>query len=132
MIKTSELRVGNRLNFQFNPEQKEQTVTVAWVSDDSVGYKEQHEASYPQSPKSFSGIPLTPEWLEKFGFTIETIPDSVDDEGDIIKGYTHWTNGSFCFHFSDGRVEGREHIQSVHLFQNWYYFSAFEELQINS
>lgn len=76
-------------------------------------------------------IPLTPEWLGRCGFKIETIPDSVDDEGDIIKGYTHWTNGKFCFHFSDGKVDGRDHIQSVHLLQNWYYFNTGEELTIN-
>ena len=75
-------------------------------------------------------IPLTPEWLERCGFAIETIPDSVDDEGDIIPGYTHWTNGKCCFHFGNGKLDPLVHINSVHMFQNWYFFNKGEELEI--
>jgi hypothetical protein len=78
MIKATECRVGNKLYFQFAPDQARKTVTVSWVSDDSLGYREQHEASYPQSPKSFAGIPLTEEWLVNLGF-VKSPHDSIGD-----------------------------------------------------
>lgn len=80
--------------------------------------------------EEFEPIPLTSEWLERCGFYLETVPDSIDEDGDIIEGYTHWTNSKFCFHFENGCIAEREHIKYVHLLQNWYYFSKGEELTI--
>src|SRR5574338_1717109 len=129
MIKASELRVGNIVLYK----QDNDELPVLKIDGDKktdcldllLGL------NMELNEQDIDPIPLTPEWPEQCGFKIETIPDSVDDEGDIIKGYTHWTNGSFCFHFSNGKVEGREHIQYLHLLQNWYFFSIGEELTIN-
>lgn len=134
MIETKELRIGNYVLYK-NNEIEVQTIDDGGINEDWDGpvdeggnlYRIKRGLSY----EDIDPIPLTPEWLGRSGFVIETITDSVDDEGDIIKGYTHWTNGKFCFHFSDGKVEGREHIKYLHLFQNWYYFSIGEELTIN-
>ena len=45
MIDVKELRIGNKLLFARN-EITNEIVTVAWVSNDSIGYLEQHEARY--------------------------------------------------------------------------------------
>lgn len=70
MIKSAELRIGNKVLYKpwDNPTRKEEIVTISWVSGDSAGYMEQHEASYPHSQNEYSPIALTPEILEKCGF----------------------------------------------------------------
>lgn len=136
MIDPKQLRVGNKVNFQFNPEQRAQEVTVAWVSDDSIGYKEQHEASYPQSPKSFYGIPLTPEWLERSGFRKD-----MGGGGGLLE----FENGFICFYdmnnplvgysgVSDELINGGpiHNLNYVHQLQNLYFALTGEELTIKS
>lgn len=125
MIKANELRKGVLII--------DYTGIVREVYGEDIQQQCWHEEGQSGTTEApLNPIPLTPEWLERMGFQIETIPDSVDEEGEIIKGYTHWTNGKFCFHFSDGRIEGRDHIQYVHLFQSWYFFNTGEELQIKN
>lgn len=133
MIDPKQLRVGNKVNFQFNPEQRAQEVTVAWISDDSIGYKEQHEASYPQSPKSFYGIPLTPEWLERMGFVKNTREEwdgpKIELEHSLewftIKGY-----GPDSFMLMGSEWTMGKPFQFVHQLQNLYFAVTGEELDI--
>lgn len=141
MITTNELRVGNKLLFQRNSEIIE-IITVAWVSDDSIGYKEEHEASYPKSPNHFFGIPLTPEWLERCGFKY------LDS---IISGryFVQWADsnseiawypvGQFISINTATGGEGEQsnytevsmkHIQYLHQLQNLYFALTGQELQI--
>lgn len=153
MIKASECRVGNKLYFQFAPDQARQTVTVSWVSDDSLGYYEQHEASYPQSPKSFTGVPLTPETLGNLGFGkyvrakdyIEADENHDLDWADLadwvvyeIKGfyiglrnggYFPVRSGAFYDESTGLHIVGRQ-VEFVHDLQNLFYALCGEELTI--
>jgi hypothetical protein len=128
MIKTTELRVGNIVLYTQDNDQ----LPVLKIDGDSkkVCLDLLLGLNMEVNEQDIDPIPLTPEWLERLDFAIETIPDTEDDEGDIIPGYTHWTNGKCCFHFEDGMLEHREHVNSVHMFQNWYYYTIGEELTI--
>lgn len=133
MIKAKDLRVGNKLLFGFNKE-PDVVITVAWVSSDSIGYLEQHEASYPQSPKDFEGIPLTAEWLEKMGFVRQKAEfDSCFDKGSmsIHQDGTFFFPISYETHEPDFQTIGTG-FKHVHQLQNLYFALTGEELTIKN
>lgn len=135
MMKANELRIGNKVHFQRNASTTE-VVTIAWIGDDSAGYKEEHEASYPHSLQYYSGIPLTPEWLERMGAKSNTINHRWEfhrnDEVYVLRLYKEG--------FSMGiEIEKNERfadksftygIQYVHQLQNLYFALTGEELTI--
>lgn len=130
MKKASECRVGNKLIFQFASDQSPKIVTVSWVSDDSLGYYEQHEASYPQSPKSFTGIPLTPEILEKCGF------EDIRGEYVIFNGICIYNDDERYFFADEDTHEGNINYFGngflyVHELQNLYFALTGEELNVS-
>lgn len=124
MVKTNELRIGNKLIFQRNETTRE-IVTVAWISDDSIGYNEQHEASYPHSPKDFDGIPLTQEWLLKFRF----------EKVDHINGYSFFINkAKIAIYEHKTEYKGYyldNHCKYVHQLQNLFFALTGKGLELN-
>lgn len=136
MINPKECRVGNKLLFNLNKGQ-EQIVTVALVSDDSIGYLEQHEASYPQPQRLFYGIHLTPEMLVKCGFITEKIttttlfnhPNCSALTSSIINNFTLEdgivVDGYMNFMYIDARCF------YLHQLQNLYFALTGTELEIN-
>lgn len=123
MIDPKALRVGNKLLYQ-RTEKLTEVVTVSWVSDDSIGYYEEHEASYPHSANRYSGIPLNPEWLGRLGFP--------GDKSTIDLG------GQYSLYFE--RQEDKLFVEAentdvkevcyVHEAQNIYFCMTGEELII--
>lgn len=125
------MRIGNIVLHQRNPSLKE-IETVSGIHGNIVYLSADHEgATYPKSLPSVDPVPLTEEWLARFGFEYETIPDRVDDEGDIIKGYSHWVKGNYCLHSEGDRlVFGEMDILFVHQLQNLYFVMKGEELEL--
>ena len=108
-MKANELRIGN---WVFDLEEKENTEVIQWT----------FESDYFTS---LEPIPLTEEWLIKFGFTV------LYGEG-IAKGWLHkgliqycLTGGSVCYNYNN-----LTRVESVHQLQNIYFALTNEELTI--
>lgn len=140
MIKASELRIGNIVwessSFTPSPEGYEEIVVGAINDIDKVVLDSQnniysYDYLYP--------IPLTPEWLRKFGFT------TLDAETDIeVWGFDDESNGEefsivsdgidtqlpLYFEYDLGYRNVRKEIKHVHQLQNLYFSLTGEELTI--
>lgn len=83
-------------------------------------------------PDMLAGIPLTSEWLEKFGFSYK---DGADAFGTYRKNFCHiykHDDEEGYFHFSLGTFHGKKlEITSVHQLQNLYFGVIGEELMVN-
>lgn len=64
MITANELRLGNLVNFM----EDDTIFTVEEIVTDGIGVHNEEESTWIEIDQ-FSGIPLTEEWLLKFGFT---------------------------------------------------------------
>lgn len=94
------------------------------------------------------GIPITPEWLERFGFSqIETIQHNqyeVEErytirinETNISYGFVTETYGGVPdkrtrFKFSDETIDTHKGVHFMHQLQNLYFALTGEELTINN
>jgi hypothetical protein len=119
MIHANELRVGNKVFYKpwDNKIAQNQIVTISWVSDDSAGHYEQHEASYPHAENEYSPIPLTPEILEKCGF----VQTSAATFGNGIIGI-YFGEGEYFYYHGKGKY--------LHQLQNLFWGLCREELQV--
>lgn len=79
---------------------------------------------YPPIDRMFEPIPLTHEWLIKFGFK-KTGMSYVTDIFVVLK----WTDGNLMSPYQD-RHGYRNQIQFVHQLQNLYFALTGEELKI--
>lgn len=133
MIKANELRVFNYV-FDNDHNQWVKVVTIdyyeaqaVWVTDEPLGYK------YKTSCSRLSGIPITPEILEKCRF----------EQVDHIEGYSFWAMNKKRRDIRKPAVsiyENRtlfngylvpQHCQYLHQLQNLYFSLTGEELTIN-
>ncbi len=113
MINANELRIGNLLNYQ-TAEGDILTATIdwqalKWISEDSKGFNLVHSA-----------IPLTEDWLLKFGF-------------EKIVGWDDITffskNGVDIEIHNDGFYANRK-IEYIHTLQNLYFALTGVELEM--
>ena len=125
-MKASELRIGNLLLFEG------QAQYVSSIhSDDTIRFTykigQECHGCYKVSSKKIDPIPLTEEWLQKFGF-------EKSNEGYTIEGYTVsfdadyplWFGQQGCCQY-DTIKEG---IKYVHQLQNLYFALTSKELKI--
>lgn len=128
-MKAEELRIGNWVILDWTgdkcPYNKEMEITNFSV------LKEFHEGN-----RQYSGIPLTEEWLEKFGFE-----DDGEDHFGIYKRYIYMglqgdfypieksKYGTFCGGMELGNINDKS-IDFVHHLQNLYFALTGEELTI--
>jgi hypothetical protein len=129
MIKANELRIGNLVNYEQTTHlitcvNIDYTISI-WVD------KKNQEHLYTHQNNELKPIPLTEEWLLKFGFGEE-----LKDEWKILVNgcwsfficyyenqYNHWVGcgAEYC--------HGKE-IKYVHQLQNLYFALTNEELKI--
>jgi hypothetical protein len=152
MIKANDLRVGNVIKFN-NHLEKEKIVQVnlrffaSWAGGRSPDEMKIDE----QISNYYSGIPLTPEILEKCGFKygkvdgVSSFNDDSEREGDthywdlsikrndLIDSHeitiTKWGEQEY-FTFQLGRGTYRQQIKYVHQLQNLVYPLAGVELEV--
>jgi len=126
-MKTNDLRIGNYIygNYYGN-EDEEKTEKCKVLGIDSVGFSEYPiwveglEETGIETYMGFEPIPLTEEWLLKFGFgTIIGKYYSIDCHFSISKGNKCW-----LFHIGN-YVKSFKH---VHQLQNLYHALTGEEL----
>lgn len=130
-MKATELRIGNLVRSQNTPIPC-RVVTlhkhVAAVIENTINSFEE-TCNYVD----FSAIPLTEEWLERFGFEL------------LNKSVEYWGKNGFCFTwmkdnidksdclylFLDGLpVNKRPEIKHVHTLQNLYFALTGKELEL--
>lgn len=134
MIKATELRIGNLLQY----ENEVAPVNAIW----SNGNFELHSDvlqfwTIEAGDELVTGIPLSPEWLERFGFgTFEYGENTLYIDKRPYTGYiNHWVrgflnvNGYFCLLGHDDR---HLNIAFVHQLQNLYFALTGEELTLKS
>jgi len=111
-IKATDLRVGNILNYDTS---EGDTVTavidwqdIKWISEDPKGFNLVH-----------SPIPLTEEWLEKFGkYKVSGYPYK------FMIGFIKIRNGIYFFKYYNLEVD----LPFVHNIQNLYHALSGQEL----
>jgi len=116
-MKVNELRIGNIINLG------DRVVIVDLAVINRIG-----NAHYKTTP-----IPLTEEWLIKFGFEFKKYK---------LTTLVSYTLKDLEFMFSDSelisvyigleRIDNGSRINTVHLLQNLYYVRTGEELDINN
>lgn len=117
-MELKELRLGN-LVFNKNTITEVETIfpfniNVDFVGDDGISISE------------LKPIPLTEEWLLKFGFKKgDEWTITIDDSQECFE----WFYGDFFYTGGEGVKFGRE-IKTVHQLQNFYFALTGKELEI--
>lgn len=126
MMKTSELRIGNWVNYILKEGEWSMTGLMATqvVSIGSHDLVTEME-SIPLDMSYFEPIPITPEWLDKFGLE----KDNDNEYAFNMEGY-NWT-----IRIHDGLIgldyheyHPTQRIKYVHQLQNLYFALTGEEL----
>lgn len=121
-MKSTELRIGNWVYYNdehLRPEKH--AVTVSWMDLKTIHHKEKYQHYNP--------IPLTTEWLERFGFENSKTQDKFFTKGNSI-GISTADNK---FRFIQGNFVCQlilREIEFVHSLQNLYFALTGEELTI--
>ncbi|HMR90255.1 MAG TPA: hypothetical protein PKD51_18965 [Saprospiraceae bacterium] len=119
MIQANELRIGNKLLFTDSPHQGILTVNSAIIK--------QAEDDIKRFNYFFQPIPITEEWLLKFGF--ESLRDGwfmFSEKGDIKFDISYITESNIYF-YCCGKTRT---LKFVHDVQNLYHALTQTELQI--
>jgi len=118
MINPNELRIGNWVEAIQMLTPFEGMVYRIDAFNIHVGFKNQTKLA---DPEEINPIPLTAEWLEKFGFEW----DGNEMTNGRLRFYEVNTGNWYClFH------EGHEVIKSVHHLQNLYHSITLTELTV--
>lgn len=112
-MKASELRIGNLIY---------RAGHLAEVGFETLKLCTQRNAQFN---RDFSAIPLTEDWMERFGFEEGRLPIN-DDASFIVQ-----QGGTLSLAMEDDIFYLR-HIESVHQLQNLFHALTGKELTINS
>lgn len=138
-MKASELRIGNLVYLLFSSGNKEMS-SVDSICPEGIDLQikgEYYHSDYGIEPlytnDEIAGIPLTEEWLVKFGFeikggyAIKKIKNVL--HGDYIYSFVlDFSEGDYTF--SDSSNLPRAPVQYIHQLQNLYFALTGEELTI--
>lgn len=131
MIKANELRVGNLLfetgiidGYENLPDSEKLTVIVAVINDIDQVVRDLQDNMHAYD--SLYPIPLTEEWLLKFGFEKDWTGYALEDKNSLSFSVTK--NGAYLACWLD-RSLGIT-IKYVHQLQNLYFALTGEELTI--
>ena len=139
-MNANELRIGNIIYFSFIRE-KVEVVGIALKDNELYIQTKLNNTYFFESPAKYKPIPLTEEWLLKFGF------EKTDDYGDI-QYYALKNSGKrhyyVCFNHDDisfglcvfgnctSLIYDDVFLQHIHQLQNLYFALTGEELNENS
>jgi hypothetical protein len=126
-MKASELRVGNLLDTK---EHKNVIVSAIDSVDSEIGYYWRlHYFGYWKINK-FQPIPLTEEWLLKFGF--KKVSTNFENDFLIIHGNIKTGTFDFLLNIPNTTRYNVSVIKFVHQLQNLYFSLFGEELRLNT
>ena len=117
-MKANELRIGNLVNYYMGAPMSENILTkVEWKDLKNIG----------SGDKNYEPIPLTPEWLERFGF--EHYANEWYKKG---KFWISDTGIAGITKASGEDVNIETSTEHVHQLQNLYFALTGEELTLNN
>jgi len=130
MIEARELRIGNLVTDEFYDSCKT-IIEVDSISDRGINLFIEDDGNYPECAQTWIepeqrfdtifGIPLTDEWLLKFGF---------EKQGMAYVNFSFiinlWTDGELIYSYIGGNIQ----LNYIHQLQNLYHALANEELTI--
>lgn len=129
-MKANELRIGNWVNAtKGNNYEGKGVIQVTSIRHGGINQWQDMGASAEERYEDVAGLPLTDEWLLKFGF-------EKDEQHNCFVLLT--TESNVDFEYFDGKVhivghnsaEPIDHLLYVHQFQNFMYALTGEELTI--
>lgn len=121
-MKANELRIGNLVNYYMGAPMSENILTkVEWKDLKNIG----------SGDKNYEPIPLTFEWLKRFGF------DGYEESGYFEKrGFFFYVgtckDGSYYLEHPDSGHFVGQPINHVHQLENLYFALTGEELTLNN
>lgn len=134
MIQAHELRIGNLVKYS-----EDGTIfEVGTIEENGLTVKNEYECTWIEIDQ-FEGIPLTEEWIRKFGFVFEDIgTDPTVEEIRYRKAVKGFGSDQFEIEFDIetrtvtlGNITGNVvEYQFVHQLQNVYFWNTFRELEI--
>ena len=132
-MEANELRIGNMLHFPFTNENIEVLGINAHEENfkiiNSISFKKESNL-YCEKISVLKAIPLTEEWLLKFGFKEdETYVSEENPYEDYIKDEVRISMPYFSFNYGDG---GIMEFKYVHQLQNLYLALTGTELTLNN
>lgn len=110
-MKAEELRIGNFIYSSGN------VMQVHSIDKDGFYGQLLSPKLEPDYLKGLEPIPITEEWLLKFGFSAH-----------YEVGLKHYSIGEFIFVFQNGIITKYKHVKYVHQLQNIYFALTNEEL----
>ena len=124
-MEAKELRIGNYIHPLLD---KKEVAEICYIGENDFGYERLSDKEYFQG-NSIKPIPLTEEWLVKFGFELEDekIYYHLDSYEDI---YITKTSYSFSIYNATHFTNIKQGIKYVHQLQNLYFALTNEELII--
>ncbi len=128
MIDVKELRVGNLIS-----DDKQNVFTVKTIQSDTVNYESIHgETLYsPIALKYCEPIPLTEEWLLKFGFEKPQFNNYLQKDFNLFTVYWYPKGEGFYFHDArDLNCTIDPLLKYVHQVQNLYFALTGKEIII--
>ena len=127
-LQANELRIGNWVRLYLNHED---------YNEFNIELADLNLIANSKSGREYQPIPLTEEWLLKFGFEFnhqnEYWKHYQNDKGFNISQWVHTTKfAGFekfgLFYYGDGYLE----VKCVHIFQNLYFALTGNELEVKS
>ncbi len=85
---------------------------------------------FNRSEALFRPIPLTEEWLKRFGFKHEYLQDNNSPKTYYWCLEYETSEQINAIIFIDGKISGYNHVKNVHQLQNLYFALTGEELEI--
>lgn len=114
-MEAKELRIGNWIRFHDKAPRPLREIQIEGIKRDRLKYRNSFESMYCY----VEGIPLTEEWLIKFGF---------EKQGMAFINFSFvvdkWTEGQLMYGWMGGYIE----IKHVHQLQNLYFVLTNKEL----
>jgi hypothetical protein len=125
-LKAQELRIGNLVEYRMEDDldSRKEWWAVTAIDSEDINWLEKEE---PETI-DYRPIPLTEEWLLKFGFEEdETYVSEENPFLDYINGNVRISMPYFSFEYCDG---GIKELKYVHQIQNLYFALTGTELEI--
>jgi len=127
MIEAKELRKNNLVHKERYEREGYDVVKVLGYTETDVIFQLNAKA-YEFEYDEFEYIPLTEEWLMRFGFEYFKDNDSFQYDNEL--GFTIWGRLSEGFYLHVQDVDCGQSIHFVHQLQNLYFALTGEELQL--
>jgi len=132
-LRAADLRIGNLVYYNNEPElTNPDIIEVETIQSDGINYI---DGSVDYRIEDLKGIPLTGEWLDKFGFKIDgtkITADNLHNGSFILENWGDFIdNTNIELYYTAGEsIKYSCQIKHVHQLQNLYFALTGEELTI--